>query len=38
MDCGLLRSLDTSMLPHLKNLDPDMQAQNAQAVINGIMR
>ena len=27
MDCGLLRSLDTSMLPHLKNLDPDMQAQ-----------
>jgi putrescine transport system substrate-binding protein len=38
MDCGLLRNLDTSPPPHLKNLDPDIQAQNAQAVINGIMR
>jgi putrescine transport system substrate-binding protein len=38
MDCGLLRNLDTSPPPHLKNLHPDILAQNAQAVINGIMR
>ena len=38
MDGGLLRRLDTSMLPHLKNLDPDIQAQNAQVVIKDIMR
>jgi putrescine transport system substrate-binding protein len=38
MDGGRWRNLDTSPPPHLKNLDLDIQAQNAQAVIKGIMR
>ena len=29
MDGGLLRKLDKSLLPNLKNLDPDIQAQIA---------